>query len=86
MSNHVGPASLYARKPLARDMLGMYFAVGNANHHAGRTRHAALHQSDRRRDSRWQARADRARHDDDRRGVWQRKAKQRAARRCPKAG
>jgi LDH2 family malate/lactate/ureidoglycolate dehydrogenase len=32
MSNHAGPASLYARKPLARDMLGMYFAVGNANH------------------------------------------------------
>ncbi len=32
MSNHAGPASLYARKPLAHDMLGMYFAVGNANH------------------------------------------------------
>jgi L-2-hydroxycarboxylate dehydrogenase (NAD+) len=32
MSNHAGPASLYARKPLARDMIGMYFAVGNANH------------------------------------------------------
>jgi LDH2 family malate/lactate/ureidoglycolate dehydrogenase len=32
MSNHAGPASLYARKPLARDMLGIYFAVGNANH------------------------------------------------------
>src|SRR5207249_4854448 len=32
MSNHAGPASLYARKPLTRDMLGMYFAVGNANH------------------------------------------------------
>ena len=32
MSNHAGPASLYARMPLERDMLGMYFAVGNANH------------------------------------------------------
>ena len=32
MSNHAGPASLYARKPLVHDMLGMYFAVGNANH------------------------------------------------------
>lgn len=32
MSNHAGPASLYARMPLAADMIGMYFAVGNANH------------------------------------------------------
>ena len=32
MSNHAGPASLYARKPLAHDMIGLYFAVGNANH------------------------------------------------------
>jgi L-2-hydroxycarboxylate dehydrogenase (NAD+) len=32
MSNHAGPASLYARKSLAHDMIGMYFAVGNANH------------------------------------------------------
>ena len=31
-SNHAGPASLYARMPLAQDMIGMYFAVGNANH------------------------------------------------------
>ena len=31
-SNHAGPASLYARMPLAHDMLGLYFAVGNANH------------------------------------------------------
>ncbi len=31
-SNHAGPASLYARMPLADDMIGMYFAVGNANH------------------------------------------------------
>ena len=31
-SNHAGPASLYARKMLAHDMIGMYFAVGNANH------------------------------------------------------
>ena len=27
-----GPASLYARMPLAHDMIGLYFAVGNANH------------------------------------------------------
>ena len=32
MSNHAGPASLYARKVLAHDMIGIYFAVGNANH------------------------------------------------------
>ena len=32
MSNHAGPASLYARKVLAQDMVGLYFAVGNANH------------------------------------------------------
>ena len=32
MSNHAGPASLYARKVLAHDMIGMVFAVGNANH------------------------------------------------------
>ena len=32
MSNHAGPASLYARMPLAHGMIGMYFAVGNANH------------------------------------------------------
>ncbi|TWO68438.1 Ldh family oxidoreductase [Caenimonas sedimenti] len=31
-SNHAGPASIYARMPLAHDMLGLYFAVGNANH------------------------------------------------------
>jgi L-2-hydroxycarboxylate dehydrogenase (NAD+) len=31
-SNHAGPASLYARMPLAHNMLGLYFAVGNANH------------------------------------------------------
>jgi L-2-hydroxycarboxylate dehydrogenase (NAD+) len=31
-SNHAGPASLYARMPMAQDMIGMYFAVGNANH------------------------------------------------------
>jgi LDH2 family malate/lactate/ureidoglycolate dehydrogenase len=31
-SNHAGPASLYARMPIAHDMIGMYFAVGNANH------------------------------------------------------
>jgi LDH2 family malate/lactate/ureidoglycolate dehydrogenase len=32
MSNHAGPASLYARMPLAEGMIGMYFAVGSANH------------------------------------------------------
>ena len=32
LSNHAGPASLYARMALAHDMVGMYFAVGNANH------------------------------------------------------
>jgi L-2-hydroxycarboxylate dehydrogenase (NAD+) len=31
-SNHAGPASLYARMMLPHDMLGLYFAVGNANH------------------------------------------------------
>jgi L-2-hydroxycarboxylate dehydrogenase (NAD+) len=31
-SNHAGPASLYARMPLRHGMIGMYFAVGNANH------------------------------------------------------
>jgi L-2-hydroxycarboxylate dehydrogenase (NAD+) len=31
-SNHAGPASLYATMPLAHDMVGLYFAVGNANH------------------------------------------------------
>ena len=32
LSNHAGPASLYPRMCLAHDMVGMYFAVGNANH------------------------------------------------------
>jgi L-2-hydroxycarboxylate dehydrogenase (NAD+) len=31
-SNHAGPASLYAMMPLEHDMIGMYFAVGSANH------------------------------------------------------
>jgi L-2-hydroxycarboxylate dehydrogenase (NAD+) len=31
-SNHAGPASLYAKMPLAHNMIGLYFAVGNANH------------------------------------------------------
>jgi len=31
-SNHAGPASLYARMPLAHDMAGIYIAVGSANH------------------------------------------------------
>ncbi|MBV8166027.1 MAG: Ldh family oxidoreductase [Alphaproteobacteria bacterium] len=32
MSNHAGPAALYARMPLDHDMVGLYLAVGNANH------------------------------------------------------
>ena len=32
LSNHAGPASLYARMPMAQNMIGLYFAVGNANH------------------------------------------------------
>jgi L-2-hydroxycarboxylate dehydrogenase (NAD+) len=31
-SNHAGPASLYASMALEHDMIGLYFAVGNANH------------------------------------------------------
>jgi LDH2 family malate/lactate/ureidoglycolate dehydrogenase len=31
-SNHAGPASLYAAMPLEHDMVGLYLAVGNANH------------------------------------------------------
>lgn len=31
-SNHAGPAFLYARMPVARDMIGLYVAVGSANH------------------------------------------------------
>ena len=31
-SNHAGPAALYARMPLRRGMIGLYVAVGNANH------------------------------------------------------
>jgi len=31
-SNHAGPAALYASMPLERDMIGLYLAVGNANH------------------------------------------------------
>ena len=30
--NHAGPASLYAKMPMQAGMIGMYFAVGNANH------------------------------------------------------
>src|SRR5260370_30828185 len=30
-SNHAGPAQLYARIPAAKDMIGMYFCVGNTN-------------------------------------------------------
>jgi len=31
-SNHAGPASLYAMMPLKKDMIGLYVAVGSANH------------------------------------------------------
>jgi LDH2 family malate/lactate/ureidoglycolate dehydrogenase len=31
-SNHAGPASLYASMALEHDMIGIYLAVGNANH------------------------------------------------------
>jgi len=31
-SNHAGPAALYATMPLAHDMIGLYMAVGSANH------------------------------------------------------
>jgi len=31
-SNHAGPAALYARMPLSHSMIGLYIAVGNANH------------------------------------------------------
>jgi L-2-hydroxycarboxylate dehydrogenase (NAD+) len=31
-SNHAGPASLYAMMPLEHDMIGLYLAVGSANH------------------------------------------------------
>jgi LDH2 family malate/lactate/ureidoglycolate dehydrogenase len=30
--NHAGPASLYARMPMQAGMIGMYMAVGSANH------------------------------------------------------
>jgi L-2-hydroxycarboxylate dehydrogenase (NAD+) len=32
MSNHAGPAQLYARMPAAAGMCALYFCVGNANH------------------------------------------------------
>ena len=73
MSNHAGPASLYARKPVAHDMIGMYFAVGNANHLPPwggldmllSTNPIAVAIPAGR------ERAGRARHGDDRRRVWQ---------------
>ncbi|MGI9257260.1 MAG: Ldh family oxidoreductase [Gammaproteobacteria bacterium] len=30
--NHAGPAALYARMPMQKDMIGIYIAVGSANH------------------------------------------------------
>jgi L-2-hydroxycarboxylate dehydrogenase (NAD+) len=32
LSNHAGPAALYATMPLAHDMIGLYLAVGSNNH------------------------------------------------------
>jgi L-2-hydroxycarboxylate dehydrogenase (NAD+) len=32
MSNHAGPAALYAMMPLKHDMIGLYLAVGSNNH------------------------------------------------------
>jgi L-2-hydroxycarboxylate dehydrogenase (NAD+) len=32
MSNHAGPAALYAMMPLAHDMIGLYLAAGSNNH------------------------------------------------------
>ena len=32
MSNHAGPAGIYATMPLAHDMIGLYLAVGSNNH------------------------------------------------------
>lgn len=32
MSNHAGPASLYVRALAEQDLVGIYYAVGNANH------------------------------------------------------
>jgi L-2-hydroxycarboxylate dehydrogenase (NAD+) len=32
MSNHAGPAALYATRPLKHDMIGLYFAMGSNNH------------------------------------------------------
>jgi LDH2 family malate/lactate/ureidoglycolate dehydrogenase len=32
MSNHAGPAALYATLPLQHDMIGIYFAMGSSNH------------------------------------------------------
>jgi len=32
MSNHAGPASLYASMPIEHGLIGIYMAVGNANH------------------------------------------------------
>ncbi|MGH7876434.1 MAG: Ldh family oxidoreductase [Candidatus Dormibacteraceae bacterium] len=33
-SNHAGPAAMYAAMPLAKNMIGLYLAIGNANHMA----------------------------------------------------
>ena len=82
MSNHAGPAALYATMPLAHDMIGLYLAVGSNNHLPpwGAHGNPARHQSDRDRNSGGRRAADRARHGADRRGLRQ-GAAQGAARR-----
>ena len=48
MSNHAGPAALYATLPLHHDMIGLYFASRQQQPSAavGRQREPARHQSD----------------------------------------
>ena len=82
MSNHAGPAALYAMMPLAHDMVGLYLAVGSNNHLPpwGATENSARHQSDGGGDSGGRGGADRARHGTYRGGIRQ-GAPQDAARR-----
>jgi L-2-hydroxycarboxylate dehydrogenase (NAD+) len=63
-SNHAGPAALYAMMPLERDMIGIYIAVGSANHMPplGWSRTATEYESDRVRDSGFPRTADRSRY------------------------
>ena len=73
MSNHAGPAALYAMMPLAHDMIGLYLAVGSNNHLPpwGSTENSARHQSHRHCDSSRGRAADRARHGADGGGLRQ---------------